>query len=111
MSRTGHKSIYPGQRALVRLCDGTVFVDRFVADHDRFITFAEHGRVASDRIRTVTPYRPLEGSQLCGEAQRDTCVFCTNTYQAREAAKMLTVAGKKVCRGCARILVEQFFPS
>lgn len=107
MSRTGHKSIYPGQRALVRLYDGTVFVDRFVADHDRFITFDEHGRVASDRIRTVTPYRPLEGSQHLGEQERRTCALCGNTYQAREAAKIVTVANKAVCRGCARQIAEQ----
>jgi hypothetical protein len=108
MPGSGHKSICPGQRALVRLHDGSVFVDRFVADRDSHIVFAERGRVPSVKIRTVAPYRPLEGSQHLGEQLCRTCVLCGNTYQAREAAKMVVVADKPICRGCARQIAEQF---
>lgn len=107
MAGTGHKSVARGCTALVRLRDGTVLIDKFLEDRDRYLVFAEHGRIASDRIATVTPYRPVEGSQWRGEAQRITCVLCTNTYQAREAAKMLHVAGRAICRGCARAIAEQ----
>ena len=70
MAGTGHKSVARGCTALVRLRDGTVLIDKFLEDRDRYLVFAEHGRIASDRIATVTPYRPVEGSQWRGEAQR-----------------------------------------
>jgi len=107
MASTGHKSIYPGQRALVRMHDRSVFIDRYVEDRDRHIVFAEHGRVRSEDIRTVSPYRPLEGSQHLGEQTRKTCVLCNNIYQAREASRMVTINNKDICRGCARQIVEQ----
>jgi hypothetical protein len=104
MPGAGHKSIRPGQRALVWLKRGTSFVDRFLEDKDVHLVFEEHGRVASALVRTVSVYRPLEGSQRLGEDLRRTCALCGNTYQAREAERMALVSGKAVCRGCARTI-------
>jgi hypothetical protein len=107
MAGTGHKSIRPGQRALVWLKSGTSFVDRFLEDKDSILVFEERGRVPSALVRTVAPYRPIEGAQRLGEDLRRVCVLCGNTYQAREAARMAVVAGKCVCRGCIRTILEQ----
>lgn len=107
MAGAGHKSIRPGQRGLVRLKDGTSFVDRFLEDTDVHLIFEERGRVASALVRTVSPYRPIEGGQRLGEDLKRTCALCGNSYQAREASRMIVVASKAICRGCVREILKQ----
>jgi hypothetical protein len=107
MPGTGHKSIRSHQRALVRMHDGTTFVDTFLEDRDWCLVFETRGRVASALVRTVSPYRPLEGSQFLNEQAKHTCVICSNTYQAKEATKMIQVNNQFICRGCVRQIVEQ----
>lgn len=104
---TGHKSIRSRQRALVHLHDGTCFVDTFLEDRDWCLVFETRGRIASRLVRTVSPYRPIEGHQFLDEAVRVPCVICSNSYQAREAARMITISDKRICRGCVRQIVEQ----
>ncbi len=107
MAGAGHKSIRPGKMALIRFHDSRPpAIDRFLEDRDRFLVFKELGRVPSEEIRTVSEYRPHEGSMLRGEAEKKMCVLCGNTYQAREAQRTIVVHGKVVCRPCQREIAE-----
>lgn len=106
MAGTGHKSITPGQRALVHLKNGQTFIDRFLEDRDHTIVFEQRGRVAAALVRSVCRYKMVEASNRDGEQLRRTCRLCDNTYQAREAVKMVAINGHHVCRGCLRTLLE-----
>jgi hypothetical protein len=107
MAGTGHKSILPGQRAMVHLHDGTRFVDRFLEDKDWAIVFEQRGTIPARLVRSVCRYRMDEAGDYAGESVKRTCYLCGNTYQAREAAKMVLVTGRTICRGCARLIAEQ----
>jgi hypothetical protein len=45
-----------GRRVLVKLVNGTKFVDTFVDNTSRQVIFKEHGRISRDQIKKTIPY-------------------------------------------------------
>jgi hypothetical protein len=53
VTRKAHSNFTPGKRLLVILRTGERFIDKFEDRSDRWLVFAEHGKVSMRDIRAV----------------------------------------------------------
>lgn len=56
-ARRGHTACRRNKRVLVKLMDGTEFIDRFIDRTGRYVEFKQRGRVPQIEIKTFTIYK------------------------------------------------------
>jgi hypothetical protein len=52
-----HFSCMPGKRVLVKLKDGTTFIDKFVDRKGKWLHFEAHPRIRREKVKMFTLYK------------------------------------------------------